>query len=119
MTRISKRVGLVLLTGWILPILPVSAAYAEHPASKRTFNAIARYVRPSARTIGDHLQWVKVSNKGPYALAHLAGGQPYFLLLKHKKVGWRGIADLGYTPVPRSVPKAVVADLHLKRHEHI
>lgn len=99
-------------------LLPASAG-AEHAASRATFRKIDRKLRPSARTLHDHLASVELSDQGPYALAHEVGGQGYRLLLRRGRHGrWRLVADVTEaTDFPcGAAPRAVVRDLHVLRY---
>jgi hypothetical protein len=96
--------------------LPVAAG-AEHPAGRAVFKEIDDYLSPSAATLEDHLASVELSNAGPYALVHEAGGQDYYAVLKRNHGHWRDLATISDQGLPCGlVPRAVVRDLHLFRY---
>jgi hypothetical protein len=96
--------------------LPVVAG-AGHPAGKTVFKEIDDYLSPSAATLKDHLASVELSDAGPYALVHEAGGQDYYAVLKRSHGHWRDLATISDQGLPCGlVPRAVVRDLHLLRY---
>jgi hypothetical protein len=93
------------------------AAGAEHPAGKTVLKEINDYLSPSAATLEDHLASVELSDAGPYALVHEAGGQDYYAVLKRSHGHWRDLATISDQGLPCGlVPRAVVRDLQLVRY---
>jgi hypothetical protein len=109
------RVGATIfaVVGSLILALPVTAG-AEHPAGKAVFKEIDDYLSPSAATLEDHLASVELSDAGPYALVHEAGGQDYYAVLLRSHGHWRDLATISDQGLPCGlVPRAVVRDLHL------
>lgn len=115
---IARRLLRVLAAGAVTMAVCSSSARAEHRASRATYDAIDKVLRPSARTIDDHLASVEVSSKGPYALALERGGQGYRALMKYRSGRWRAVADVSDATGLRCdvAPAAVFSDLHLLRY---
>jgi hypothetical protein len=104
--------ALVLLVG----ALPSGAA-AERPATPSEFAAINRLLAPSARTLNVKLAWVKVSTRGPFALAYMNGpGQVGATLLRGSGQHWTYLATISDEGLRCGLaPPAVIADLHAER----
>ena len=115
MVRVGAAI-LAVLAGLSLA-LPVAAG-AEHPAGKVVFKEIDEYLSPSASTLDDHLAWAKLSDAGPYALVHEAGGQDYYAVLRRRHGHWRVLATISDEGLRCGlVPRAVIRDLHLLRYK--
>lgn len=96
--------------------LPVAAG-AEHLAGKAVFKEIEEYLGPSAATLEDHLASVELSDAGPYALVHEAGGQGYYAVLRRSHSHWRDLATISDEGLRCGlVPRGVIRDLHLLRY---
>lgn len=65
-----------------------------------------------------HLDWVKVSTHGPFALAYLTGdGQTSAIVLRGHGRRWRSLGAISDEGLRCGlVPPAVVADLRLERY---
>jgi hypothetical protein len=94
-----------------------AAALAERPATRTEFAAINRLLAPSEHSLHVHLEWVKVSTRGPFALAYLTGeGQTGAIVLRGAGRRWRSLAAISDEGLRCGlVPPAVVADLHLEK----
>jgi len=98
--------------------LPAAVAIAERPANRREFAAIDRYLAPTERSLHMRLDWVKISTRGPFALAYLSGaGSISANVLRGAGVHWRYFATISDEGLPcGTVPGSVVADLQLERY---
>jgi hypothetical protein len=95
-------------------------ASAERAASASEWTAIDHLLRPSEQSLHEHLVSVKVSTKGPFALAHLVEsgeGSQGWDVLKGSGTHWRDIATISDEGLRCGlVPPPVVSDLHLERY---
>jgi hypothetical protein len=92
-------------------------ASAERPATRAEFAAINHYFVSTERTLHDRLAWVKVSTRGPFALAFLSGPQIAAVVLRGSGDRWRAIDTISDEGLKCGlVPRAVIADLHLERY---
>ncbi len=92
------------------------ARRATGDRSERT--AIERLLAPSEETLHVHLDWVRVSTRGPFALAYFTGkGQTSAIVLRGGGRYWRGLATISDEGLRCGlVPPPVVADLHLEKY---
>lgn len=104
----------------VISLVGVSAvvASAERAAKASEWTAINQLLRPSEQSLHEQLVSVKVSTKGPFALAHLAGGGSQgWAVLKGSGSHWRDIDTISDEGLHCGlVPPAVVSDLHLERY---
>jgi hypothetical protein len=109
-------VGLATLVLALL-VGPV-AALAERPATRTEYTAINRLLASSEASLHTRLDWVKVSTRGPFALAYLSGpGQVSAIVLQGSGRHWRSLAAISDEGLRCGlVPPPVVADLHLERY---
>jgi len=91
---------------------------AERPATRAEAAAIDRVLAPSEASLHVRLAWVKVSTRGPFALAYLSGrAQVSAIVLRGSGRRWRSLAAISDEGLRCGlVPPAVVADLHLERY---
>jgi hypothetical protein len=112
------RLSAIALSVLALAGVSAVAASAERAARASERAAIDKTLRPSEQSLHEKLVFVKVSTKGPFALAHLMGtGGQGWVVLKGSKAHWRDIdtiSDQGL--LCGLVPPAVVSDLHLERY---
>jgi hypothetical protein len=95
---------------------PNTWVLAERPVTRSEFAAINRLLEPSEETLQVHLDWVKASTHGPFALAYLTGrGQTSAIVLRRIGRHWRSLGVIFDEGLRCGlVPPAVVADLHLE-----
>jgi hypothetical protein len=109
--------ALRLLAGAALLVGPVSAA-ASRRATSAEHRAIHRVALPATSYFsGGQLTFVRISTKGPYAVAHVDARpghehvfQPAWLLLRSAHGRWKVVADILHEACP-GVPRAVIDDL--------
>lgn len=94
-----------------------AAALAERPATRSEVAAINRLLAPSEETLRVRLHWVRVSTRGPFALAYLTGeGQISAIVLRGAGQRWRSLAAISDEGLRCGlVPSRVVADLQLEK----
>jgi hypothetical protein len=111
------RVVATLASALAFALVGPAAALAERPATRSEFAAINRLLAPSEETLHVHLDWVKVSTRGPFALAYLSGkGQVSAIVLRGGR-HWRSLGAISDEGLRCGlVPPPVVADLHLERY---
>ncbi|HSZ69268.1 MAG TPA: hypothetical protein VK756_02790 [Solirubrobacteraceae bacterium] len=118
--RVSMpRIGqLTIGSGLCAATLALAApAAAERTATRAEFAAINHYFVRTERTLQDRLAWVKVSTRGPFALADLSGPQVAAVVLRGSGHRWRAIDTISDEGLKCGlVPHAVIADLHLERY---
>jgi hypothetical protein len=107
----------VLATAAAFALVGPAAALAERPATRTEFAAINRLLAPSEETLHVNLDWVKVSTRGPFALAYLSGkGQISAIVLRGSGRRWRSLGAISDEGLRCGlVPSLVVADLHLEK----
>ena len=112
------RVVAVLSAAAAFALVGPAAALAERPATRTEFAAINRLLAPSEETLHVNLDWVKVSTRGPFALAYLSGkGQISAIVLRGGGRHWRGLATISDEGLRCGlVSPPVVTDLHLERY---
>ena len=95
-----------------------AGALAERPATRTEFSAIDHLLAPSEQSLHVRLDWVKVSTRGPFALAYLTGpGQTSAIVLRGAGRRWQSIGAISDEGLRCGlVPPPVVADLHLERY---
>lgn len=92
-------------------------ASAERPAKPLEFASINRLFAATERSLHVKLSWVRVSTRGPFALAYLAGGQDTATVLRGAGTRWSPVATISDEGLRCGlVPPAVVADLHAERY---
>jgi hypothetical protein len=92
------------------------SATAEHLPSSATAQAITRAVQTGPVRV--RVVWIRVSSRGPYALAHVTShaSGPADILVHDVRRHWRlvsVISDEAWPAIRR--PRAVIRDLHLLR----
>jgi hypothetical protein len=117
-SRRAPARAVAVLAAAVVALVGPAAALAERPATRSEFTAINRLLAPSKETLHVHLDWVKVSTRGPFALAYLTGeGQTSAIVLRGGGRHWRGLATISDEGLRCGlVPPPVVADLHLERY---
>ena len=87
-------------------------------ATRAEFGAIDRLLAPTERTLDVALRWVRVSGRGPFALAYLNGaGQVSAIVLRGTGTHWRSLAAISDEGLRCGlVPPGVVSDLQLERY---
>lgn len=106
----------VLAAAFAVVVAPATAL-AERPATRTELTAINRLLAPSEETLHVRLDWVKVSTRGPFALAYLTGpGQTSAIVLRGSGRRWRSLGAISDEGLRCGlVPPPVVADLHLEK----
>jgi hypothetical protein len=109
--------AIALLVVCITGVSVVSAS-AERAATASEWKAINKDLKKSEQSLHQKLVSVKVSTKGPFALAHLVGnGSLSWTVLKGSRAHWRNIDTISDEGLFCGlVPPSVVADLHLERY---
>jgi hypothetical protein len=90
----------------------------KRPATPTEFAAINRYFAETESSLNVHLDWVRISTRGPYALAYLSGpGQVSVNVLRGAGSDWRNLATISDEGLRCGlVPPAVVSGLELERY---
>jgi hypothetical protein len=116
--RARARVVALLSPVAVLSLTVPAAAIAERSATRGELAAINGLLAPTEETLGVRLDWVKVSTRGPFALAYLSGrGQISAIVLHREGSQWRSLSTISDEGLRCGlVPPAVVADLHLERY---
>lgn len=115
-SRPRARVAVALAVG-ALALVVAASALAERPASRREFSAINHLLAPAEQSLRVHLDWVKVSTRGPFALAYLTGPeQTSAIVLRGSGRRWRSLGAISDEGLRCGlVPPAVVAELGLEK----
>jgi hypothetical protein len=110
--------GVAVLAAATFAVVGPAAALAERPATSAEVTAINRLLASSEETLHVHLDLVKVSTRGPFALAYLKGpGQISTIVLRGSRRQWRSLGAISDEGLRCGlVPPRVVADLHLERY---
>jgi hypothetical protein len=90
----------------------------ERPATRAERRTISRLLAATERSLHVHVDWVKVSTRGPFALVYLSGpGQVSAIVLRGSGRQWRGLAVISDEGLRCGlVPPAVVVELHLEKY---
>jgi hypothetical protein len=112
------RLSVIALSVVALAGVSAVVASAERAAKASEWTAINQTLRPSEQSLHEQLVSVKVSTKGPFALAHLVGsGSQGWAVLKGSGTHWRNIDTISDEGLRCGlVPPAVVSDLHMERY---
>jgi hypothetical protein len=114
------RLSAIALSVVSLAGVSAAVASAERAANASEWTAINQLLRPSEQSLHEQLVSVKVSTKGPFALAHLVGngnGSQGWAVLKGSGTHWRNIDTISDEGLRCGlVPPTVVSDLHLERY---
>jgi hypothetical protein len=93
-------------------------ALDKRRATPTEFAAIDRYFSGTERSLHVHLDWVRVSTRGPYALAYLSGpGQISVNVLRGAGTAWRNLATISDEGLRCGlVPAGIVSGLEMERY---
>lgn len=116
-SRLAARARGVAVVLAVAALAVPAGALAERPATHGEFIAVERLLAASEESLHVRLDWVKVSTRGPFALAYLSGeGQTSAIVLRGSGRHWRSLAAISDEGLRCGlVPPAVVADLHLEK----
>jgi hypothetical protein len=117
-SRLPARARVVAVALAIGALTASAGALAERPATRTEFSAIDHLLAPSEQSLHVRLDWVKVSTRGPFALAYLTGAeQTGAIVLRGAGRRWRSLGAISDEGLRCGlVPPRVIADLHLERY---
>ncbi|HTU78526.1 MAG TPA: hypothetical protein VMF09_07185 [Solirubrobacteraceae bacterium] len=85
----------MLASALVIALMGPAVALGERPATRTEFAAINRLLAPSEQSLRVRLDWVKVSTRGPFALAYLSGkGQVSAIVLRGSGRRWRSLGAI-------------------------